>query len=294
MLQKLGFDVQEKVRSDERYSIADQVKRFNAGKKAKSERMLNIDAIYDGSYLKGKRVLITGANRGLGYATMVQLVSDGAHVIAVLRTKDEATVAKLTEIGCAQVITGCDVTSLEQVAAMASNVEGGSIDIIINNAGYFTTHKETMDAMNFGEEMKQIDVCALGPLRISSELRKAGKVANGTKIIIISSQAGSAAWRKVQNANEGGDYGHHMSRAACNIGAVLMAEELRKEGVSVTILHPGFNRTDMTRKYASIWDVEGAVDSSVGAKRVLYEVARANLEQTGIFINCEDGLLIPW
>ena len=142
--------------------------------------------------------------------------------------------------------------------------------------------------------MKQIDVCALGPLRISSELRKAGKVANGTKIIIISSQAGSAAWRKVQNANEGGDYGHHMSRAACNIGAVLMAEELRKEGVSVTILHPGFNRTDMTRKYASIWDVEGAVDSSVGAKRVLYEVARANLEQTGIFINCEDGLLIPW
>ena len=60
------------------------------------------------------------------------------------------------------------------------------------------------------------------------------------------------------------------------------------------MLHPGFNRTDMTSKYSHIWDVEGAVPASEGAKRVLYEVGKVSMEMTGTFVNCEDGLLIPW
>lgn len=112
----------------------------------------------------------------------------------------------------------------------------------------------------------------------------------------------------------------------------------------VTLLHPGFNRTDMTAKYSAIWDVEGAVEPSgepsicsllhargngiafttqslrpsegtsrlthctklytplcpvptVGAMRVLYEVKRSidgGIARSGKFINCEDGLEIPW
>jgi NAD(P)-dependent dehydrogenase (short-subunit alcohol dehydrogenase family) len=85
-----------------------------------------------------------------------------------------------------------------------------------------------------------------------------------------------------------------VSRAACNIGAVLLAQELKKEGVPVLMLHPGFNKTGMTAKYAHIWEVEGAVDASIGAKRVLHEVKGATMERTGMFINCEDGLQIPW
>ena len=60
------------------------------------------------------------------------------------------------------------------------------------------------------------------------------------------------------------------------------------------LLHPGFNRTSMTQKYSHIWDIEGAVEASVGAKRVLYETLKANMDTTGTFVNCEDGLLIPW
>ena len=113
-------------------------------------------------------------------------------------------------------------------------------------------------------------------------------------MVVISSQAGSAEWRTTQNAGAGGDYGHHMSRAACNIACVLMSEELKKHSIPVVMLHPGFNRTDMTAKYAAIWDKEGAVEASEGAKRVLYEVKGATMERTGMFINCEDGLQIPW
>lgn len=85
-----------------------------------------------------------------------------------------------------------------------------------------------------------------------------------------------------------------MSRAACNIAGVLLSQELRSKGVPVLLLHPGFNRTGMTAKYADIWDKEGAVHPSVGAKRVLHEVASATMERSGMFINCEDGLQIPW
>ena len=50
----------------------------------------------------------------------------------------------------------------------------------------------------------------------------------------------------------------------------------------------------MTSKYKEIWDKEGAVEPSVGAKRVIYEAIKSNMDTTGQFINCEDGLRIPW
>ena len=62
--------------------------------------------------------------------------------------------------------------------------------------------------LNFEEELKQIDICAVGPLRVTSALYKKGliKKEGQGKAIIISSQAGSAEWRKVQNKDNGGDY----------------------------------------------------------------------------------------
>jgi len=109
---------------------------------------------------------------------------------------------------------------------------------------------------------------------------------------MITSQGGSLAWRAVQSPN-GGDYGHHMSKAAANMASVLLANEMRGK-LCVGILHPGFNRTEMTAKYSHIWDIEGAVESSIGAKRVCHEINKMTLENSGSFINCEDGLIIDW
>jgi NAD(P)-dependent dehydrogenase (short-subunit alcohol dehydrogenase family) len=76
--------------------------------------------------------------------------------------------------------------------------------------------------------------------------------------------------------------------------AKLLSKELKSKDIAVLILHPGFNKTDMTAKYKEIWEVEGAVDVEVGAKRILHEVSIGNLETSGKFINCEDGLQIPF
>jgi NAD(P)-dependent dehydrogenase (short-subunit alcohol dehydrogenase family) len=274
--------------TDERvYSLADQVARFNRAKQEENARFLDIETVYDGSFLKGKRVLITGGNQGLGLAITKELVAQGAQTIVVGRRSSP----ELDALGC-QVITGVDVTDDSAVNGKMISEVSEPLDYVINNAGYFWEEHETLDNMNFDEQMKQINICAVGPLRVSSALQKAGLVRGS--IVVITSQAGSAEWRFTQNKDEGGDYGHHMSRAACNIGAVLLSQELKPKGVPVLMLHPGFNKTGMTAKYAEIWEVEGAVDASVGAKRVLHEVKGATMERTGMFVNCEDGLQIPW
>ena len=61
---------------------------------------------------------------------------------------------------------------------------------------------------------RQINICALGPLRVNNACVNEGVLADGAKLAIITSQAGSTEWRSTQNKEEGGDYGHHMSRAA--------------------------------------------------------------------------------
>lgn len=269
------------------YTRADQVARFAAAKAENNERYLNIESVFDGSYLKGKRVLVTGGNKGLGLSIVKELVSQSAQVIVVGRKSSE----ELDALPGVQVIDGVDVTDTKAVFEKMVPAVTEPLDYVINNAGYFWEEHETLENMNFDEQLKQIDICGVGPLRVSAALQKAGLVRGS--IVVISSQAGSAQWRFTQNP-EGGDYGHHMSRAACNIGAVLLAQELKAAGVPVLILHPGFNKTGMTAKYSHIWEVEGAVDAAIGAKRVLHEVKGATMERTGMFINCEDGLQIPW
>ena len=69
--------------------------------------------------------------------------------------------------------------------------------------------------MNFFEQMKTINICACGPLRISAGFFNAGLLREGSKIATITSQGGSVDWRTVQNPN-GHDYGHHVSVEANN------------------------------------------------------------------------------
>jgi len=275
--------------------MADQVARFAKAKEEKNTRFLDISSVYDGADLSGKRVLVTGGNRGLGLAIVNELVAVGATALVVCRS-GSPELEKL--VGKWNVYDGVDVTDDEAVRKVAKRIkgDGGALDVVINNAGYFYGPQELVkeDSLNFEEQLKQINVCALGPLRMNNALIQSKALAEGAKLVVITSQAGSVEWRSTQNKDTGGDYGHHMSRAACNMAGELLSEEVKGLGYSVILLHPGFNKTGMTKKDEHIWEVEGAVDASVGAQRVLYEVIKNGMEETGDFINCEDGLKIPW
>lgn len=301
------------------YTIGDQVARFARAKAENNAHYLDIDTVYTASkqYLDNPSlcVLITGANRGLGFAILQELVKSttvGKIICCCRTTTDEDFVKQVVHANSTSpdrvvVLPNIDVTSCAALESAASELLALRIkvDILIHNAGYYYEKQEVLlqkeikdptrqSGLNFGEQMKQIDVCALSLLKISGAFVNQGLIVKGGKIVCITSQAGSCAWRFIQNP-KGGDYGHHMSRAACNMAGVLLTQELKSEGICVGLLHPGFNRTRMTLKFSHIWDIEGAVEPLVGAKRVLHEICRVNLENwNGKFVNCEDGLEIPF
>ena len=272
------------------YSDPDQPARFASQKAADDSRALRIEEHFVGSRLAGQRVLITGSNRGIGLALCKEAVEHGAIVVATCRKPSD----ELKAAGVAQIIQGIDVTNDESMAKLVAEISE-PFDIVINNAGYFKEERESVLAgtMDFVDQMKTIDICAVGPLRVTNALWHAQhiKSPNG-KVIFITSQGGSVGWRNVQ-CPDGGDYGHHMSKAAANMGAKLVANELKGKAM-IGIFHPGFNKTGMTSKYSHIWEIEGAVDPTVGAKRIFHEVNILSHETSGKFINCEDGLEIPW
>lgn len=268
------------------YSVADQKKRNAEAIAEKNLRVTNLESMYDPSFLKGKVALVTGGNRGIGLSLVKELIASGcSKVIATSRSP--------AEVPGAQVIAGIDVTDNKVADKLVTALKGQKVDILINNAGYFYEPVETLSTLNFEEEIKMIDICALGPLRITAALANGNLLPEGSKVAIISSQGGSVTWRFVQNPN-GQDYGHHMSKAAANMAGVLLAQELRPKKITVALLHPGFNKTGMTKKYEAIWEEEGAVDASLGAKRVVHEIGQMSMDTTGSFINCEDGKLIPF
>jgi len=233
-------------------------------------------------------VLITGGNRGLGRAVAQECSKQGATVITTVRAPTALSYAD-------HVISDIDVTddACGETIVAYLQTHKLNIDILINNAGYFAEPLETLQNLDFKESLKMIDICALGPLRVSAALANARVINKGGRIAILTSQGGSITWRTTQSP-EGCDYGHHMSKAAANMMGALLAQELKPKNITVAMLHPGFNKTQMTQKYEAAWEKGGAVAPEVGAKRILHEISELSLDKTGKFINCEDGLLIPW
>mmetsp|Transcript_32707 Transcript_32707/g.50045 ORF Transcript_32707/g.50045 Transcript_32707/m.50045 type:complete len:195 (-) Transcript_32707:106-690(-) len=134
------------------YSVADQVARFAKAKEENNERFLDITTVYNGGDLSGKRVLVTGGNRGLGLEITKELVSIGATVFVLCRS----TSPELEQlVGKWNVYSGIDVTDTEAVkkAAKCIKNDGGDIDGVINNAGYFYEPCEQIleDSLNFEE-----------------------------------------------------------------------------------------------------------------------------------------------
>ena len=112
--------------SDDRYTIADQPARFARAKKENNQRYLDIASVYDPSFLKGKRVAVTGANRGIGLALATELTNSGAKLVAIVRSSSRELDALKPE----EVVTGIDVTDDTKCALLGDQIKGGPIDIV--------------------------------------------------------------------------------------------------------------------------------------------------------------------
>lgn len=175
------------------------------------------------------RIVITGANRGIGFELAKQRASQH-QVIALTREPSAA----LEQLGV-RVIEGVDVTDQAAVDAAAKQVD--EIDILINNAGLLK--RTSLSDLDWDAMHAQMEVNAYGPLRVSAAL--APKMKDGGKIAIITSRMGS-----IDDNSSGGSYGYRMSKCAVNMAGKSLSLDLADRAISVAILHPGFVKTDMT------------------------------------------------
>jgi NAD(P)-dependent dehydrogenase (short-subunit alcohol dehydrogenase family) len=86
---------------------------------------------------------------------------------------------------------------------------------------------------------------AIAPVFIVHRLVKAELLGNGSKVILVTSESGSLTLR--HEVEGGGNYGHHASKAAENMVGKLLSLDLKDKGIIVTMVHPGFMKTEMTK-----------------------------------------------
>lgn len=178
------------------------------------------------------RVLITGAETGLGLA-LTRAFIDAGDSVAVLCRETSVELDTLAP----EIHHGVDVTNAAAVYRAAAEMGDAAIDVLINNAGIMI--EDDIDRIDIAAVRLQFEVNALAPLSVALAFRR--RLRKGSKLINISSRLGS-----IGDNESGDDYGYRMSKAAQNMLTSNLAIELGKEGIIVAALHPGIVATGMT------------------------------------------------
>ncbi|EON91378.1 short chain dehydrogenase/reductase family oxidoreductase [Marinobacter lipolyticus SM19] len=221
---------------------------------------------------ENQTVVITGANRGIGLELARHYAGKGCQVIGVCR---EAS-AELQETA-AKVIEGVDVTSDAGIQKLVKELDGQTIDLLINNAGLLQDEK--LGSIDFDSIRTQMEINAYAPLRVAEAL--VGQIPYGGKIANITSRMGSIA-----DNDSGGRYGYRASKAALNAFGKSLAVDLQPKGIAVAQLHPGYVKTRMV-------NFGGLITPAESAKGLAERIEELNLDNSGSFWH-SNGELLPW
>lgn len=217
--------------------------------------------------------LVVGANRGIGLELCRHLQARGHSVIATCRKSSGELEALRVHVE-----VGADVASDEAIRGLGQRLAGVSLDLLIHNAGILVRHgadRPVIDVIR-----RQFEVNALGFLRVAAALTPLLR-APGGRLALITSRMGS-----IGDNRSGGSYGYRMSKAAANMAGVSLAHDLRKRGIAVAMIHPGFVRTDMTGQ-------RGDVSAAEAADGILQRIDQLDLSNTGTFWHA-NGQVLPW
>ncbi|MBW2067059.1 MAG: SDR family oxidoreductase [Deltaproteobacteria bacterium] len=229
-------------------------------------------------------VLITGSNRGLGLEWVRQYAAEGWKVYATCRYPEGAH--ELQEMARQEKgvsIHRLDITKAGDVHDISVELMNQPLDVLVNNAGvYMEKYKEiALGRMRYEDWLYTFRVNTLGAVRVTEALLD--NVSRGKKklAVVISTHMAS-----VTDIEASGSYYYRSTKAALNAAMEGISRELKRRGIGLLLLHPGWVRTRMGGEGTSLMPAE-----SVRGMRKLVEDFR--IEQTGRFIRY-DGVEMPW
>jgi NAD(P)-dependent dehydrogenase (short-subunit alcohol dehydrogenase family) len=227
-------------------------------------------------------VLITGANRGIGLALTKLYAQRGDTVLACCRDPNSAAQLQVLSKAHAVKVLALAVDDKESVAALAKELSNSSIDTLINNAGIIGQPRErqTATSMDFSMWAEILNINTLGPVRVMQALLPQLKRSKRATVMNVSSDLGALSH------DDPIYFGYSASKAALNKYMRLAALELKREGIAVGLIHPGWVQTDMGGSGAAITPAA----SATGIVKVIDQLTLAN---TGNFWQW-DGALHEW
>lgn len=195
--------------------------------------------------LEGKRALITGGTRGIGYGVAKRFLEEGASV-ALVGTKVAAGEEAVRELSaCGKVAFYCaDVSKSQDVENLVSAVtaEYGRIDILVNNAGIvrdkllMRMEEEDWDAV-LGTNLKSVYLLSRLVVRPMMKERF-GRIINMSSVVGLIGNAGQANYA----ASKAGMIGFTKA----------LAKEVATRGITVNCIAPGFIETSMTGELTEV------------------------------------------
>ncbi|KAG9347320.1 hypothetical protein JZ751_004887 [Albula glossodonta] len=210
---------------------------------------------YPDGMMRGKTIIVTGANCGIGKATAAELVKLQARVILACRDQQRAEAAAQDiqrEAGPNQgevVIKHLDLASLKSVHSFCEEIiqEEPRIDVLINNAGVFQCPYTKTDE---GFEM-QFGVNHLGHFLLTHLLLDLMKKSAPSRIIMVSSKLYKYGNINFEDLNSEQSYNKAFAYSQSKLANLLFTLELAKRigetGVTVNALTPGMVRTNLGR-----------------------------------------------
>ncbi len=211
-----------------------------------------------------KTAVVTGASSGIGRATARHLAAEGFHVWCAARREDRIA-ALAAEIGGTAV--RCDVTSAEDVAALAARV-GPSLDVLVNNAGGAFGADPVATAK--AEDWRQMfEVNVIGLMQVTQALLPA-LIASGDGVIVnLGSTAGRIAY-------EGGG-GYTAAKHGTQVVSETLRLELYDQPVRICEIAPGMVKTEefASVRFGGDEDRAEAVYAGVEAPLVADDIADA-------------------
>jgi 3-oxoacyl-[acyl-carrier protein] reductase len=190
--------------------------------------------------LKQKNVVVTGANRGIGFAIAKTFAEQGAHVFACMRSLNPDVLHRLAPDGEPDRIKGVALDLAEESSIKAAikeiaSLTGNKVDVLVNNAG--TASGGLFQMMPSTELRRVFEINFFGQILLTQGLSRLMTRHRTGSIINIASTAVEIA--------DPGTLAYGSSKSAFSRASQSMATELGGSGVRVNTISPGVTKTDM-------------------------------------------------